>query len=243
MSEPVQRRSVLQALALFASLPLLGPKGASAAESMRIGVIGAGSLGGTVGRLWVKAGHQVLFASRHPEELSAMARELGPRASAGTSAQAADFGDVILFAVPYRALTELGGQLQGALRGKVVLDSCNPSAAEYEAFVRETSVTSVGELSSRLLPNTRLVRAFSAVDATAVAASFSRASDKLGVPLAGDDAAAVQIGEQLVRDAGCEPVTVGNLKAATNFQRGSPAFRANTTVSELRRLIEMQNVQ
>src|SRR5688572_5779593 len=75
-------------------------------KPMRIGVIGAGSLGGTVGSLLVKAGHEVKFSSRHPEELEAMARELGSRASVGTAREAAEFGTVLLFAVPYDALPQ-----------------------------------------------------------------------------------------------------------------------------------------
>ena len=96
--------------------------------------------------------------------------------------------------------------------------------------------------SAKLLPGTRLVRAFSAVDATAVAASAGRSSGKLGVPLlAGDDAQAVQIAAQLVLDAGCEPVIVGDLAEARSFQRGNPAFRANTTALELRRLLGIRD--
>ena len=84
------------------------------AKPMRIGVIGAGALGGTVGRVLVKAGHEVKFSSRHPEELAAMMRELGPRASVGTPGEAAEFGTVLLFAVPYEALPQLGRDLKDA---------------------------------------------------------------------------------------------------------------------------------
>ena len=91
--------------------------------------------------------------------------------------------------------------------------------------------------SAKYLPGTRLVRAFSAVDATAVEASARRDHGKLGVPLAGNDAEAVEVAAQLVRDAGCEPVVVGTLAAARGFQRGGPGFRANTTAPELRRLL------
>jgi 8-hydroxy-5-deazaflavin:NADPH oxidoreductase len=204
---------------------------------MRIGVIGAGSLGGTVGRLWVKAGHEVLFSSRHPEELASMTRELGPRAAVGTPREAAEFGTILLFAVPYEALLQLGNDLGDALRGKIVLDACNPSAGSGSALAREAEANGVGVTSAKLLPGTRLVRAFSAVDATAVDASARRATRKLGVPLAGNDREAVQIAGQLVRDAGCEPVVVGDLAAARSFQRGGPGFRANTTAPELRRLL------
>jgi predicted dinucleotide-binding enzyme len=202
---------------------------------MKIGVIGSGSLGGTVGSLWVKAGHEVLFSSRHPEELAPMVKALGSRASAGTIQQAAAFGEVLLFAVPYEALIDLGTSLRAALRGKVVLDSCNPSASSHARLANDLGTNNVGEMSRKLLPETRLVRVFSAVDATSAEASFNRRSDKLGVPLAGDDADAMKIAEQLVRDAGCEPVVVGDLATASRFQRGTPAFRANTTAPELQR--------
>ena len=211
--------------------------GTPAAQPMRIGVIGAGWLGGTVGRLWVQAGHEVLFSSRHPEELVSMTRELGPRASAGTPRQAAEFGTVLLFAVPYEALPQLGRDLQEVLRGKIVLDACNPSSGSDNVVAREAQANGVGQTSAKYLPGTRLVRAFSAVDATAIDASAKRQSGKLGVPIAGDDADAVQVVARLVRDAGCEPVVVGNLAAATSFQRGGPGFRANTTAPELRRLL------
>jgi 8-hydroxy-5-deazaflavin:NADPH oxidoreductase len=237
----MDRRGVLRLLAALAVVPALTPTPAAAASPRRIGVIGAGSLGGTVGGLWVRAGHEVMFSSRHPEELASMTRELGSRASAGTSKQAAAFGEILLFAVPYDALRDLGRELQGDLRGKIVLDACNPSVSNYEVLARETQSESVGEMSAKLLPGTKVVRAFSAVDATSVAASFARQSDKLGVPIAGDDSQAVEISAQLVRDAGCEPVVVGDLAAAAKFQRGQPAFRANTTAAELRRHLDSSN--
>jgi 8-hydroxy-5-deazaflavin:NADPH oxidoreductase len=233
----LSRRSALGALAAFASLQALVPVKGRAAQPMRIGIIGAGSLGGTVGRLWVQAGHEVLFSSRHPDELASMTRQLGPRASAGTPRQAAEFGPVVLIAVPYGALPQLGRELQEVLRGKIVLDACNPSPSSGDALAREAMANGVAHTSAKYLPGTRLVRAFSAVDASSVAASAGRQSGKLAVPVAGDDAQAVQVAAQLVRDAGCEPLVVGNLTAASSFQRGGPGFRANTTAPELRRLL------
>ncbi|WNG26862.1 NADPH-dependent F420 reductase [Cystobacter fuscus] len=202
---------------------------------MRIGIIGAGWLGGTVGRLWVQAGHEVLFSSRHPEQLVSMTRPLGPRASVGTPRQAAEFGPVVLIAVPYEALPRLGSDLREALRGKIVLDACNPPPGSDGALAREAQANGVGPTSAKYLPGTRLVRAFSAVDATAIEASAGRRSGKLAVPIAGDDTQAVQVAAWLVLDVGCEPLVVGNLAAATRFQRGGPGFRANTTMTELRR--------
>jgi predicted dinucleotide-binding enzyme len=233
----LNRRSVLQAIAAFTALPALSAMKAGAVTPMRIGVVGAGSLGGTVGRMWVQAGHEVLFSTRHPEELAPMVRKLGARATAGTSKEAAAFGTVVLFAVPYPALSALGQELQDELRGKIVLDACNASATATDDASREARANGVGSTSAKYLPGTRLVRAFSAVDATSVEASFARQRDKLGVPLASDDAQALQVAAQLVRDSGCDPVIVGDLASGKRFERTGPGFRANTTAAELRRLL------
>jgi 8-hydroxy-5-deazaflavin:NADPH oxidoreductase len=122
----------------------------SSAKPMRIGVVGAGSLGGTVGRVLAQAGYEVKFSSRHPEELAAMARELGPRASVGTPREAAEFGRVLLFAVPYEALPQLGRDLKDDIRGKVVLDACNTSSKTDRALVREVQANGAGLTSAKL---------------------------------------------------------------------------------------------
>jgi hypothetical protein len=202
---------------------------------MRIGIIGAGWLGGTVGRQWVKAGHEVLFSSRHPERFESLTSELGSRASAGTVAEAAAFGLVVLIATPYAALPAIGRDHGEALRGKVVLDATNPWPSE--PLTRDAERDGVGITSARLLPGTRLVRAFSAVDATAIEASGTGRGRRLAVPLAGDDREAVETAVQLVRDAGCEPLVVGDLATARSFQRHGPGFRANADLRRLRRLL------
>ena len=98
-------------------------------------VVGSGRLGGAVGSLFVKAGHPVLFASRHPEELKSLADPLGPLARTGTVAQALAFADVILLAVPYSAVPEVGQQHRW--QGKIVLDATNAIAARDGAIVDE----------------------------------------------------------------------------------------------------------
>src|SRR5690606_18781765 len=71
---------------------------ASAAEPMKIGIIGAGNMGGTLAELWAKAGHEVMISSRHPDEIEAQAQAIGPNAHAGTAREAAAFGSVVVIA-------------------------------------------------------------------------------------------------------------------------------------------------
>src|SRR4051794_36229910 len=94
---------------LFASSGHTAPPDA---RPMKIGIIGAGHIGGTLATLWVAAGHEVLISSRHPDELKPLAKKLGPKARVGTPREAARFGDVILVSVPYKALPELGRDLK-----------------------------------------------------------------------------------------------------------------------------------
>lgn len=231
-----RRRALMRALL---ALPLIPVAARAAVQPMRIGVIGAGSLGGTVGRLWVAAGHEVMFSSRHPDELASMTKQLGPRATVGSPRQAAQFGQVVLFAVPYDAVPSLGRDLHDVLSGKIVLDACNPSWGSFTALGREAEANGVGQTSAKYLPGTRLVRAFSAVDATSIDSSAQGKGERVAVPIAGDDSSAVQVAVQLVKDAGCDPLVVGKLADARSFQRGAPGFRANTNLPELRRLLGM----
>lgn len=203
-------------------------------KPIKIGVIGAGWLGGTVGKLLVLSGYDVMFSSRHPEELKAMAEELGPKASVGYPKDAAAFGDVLLFAVPYDALPQLGSDLKDLIKGKIVLDACNGGSGDLG---KEVEKYGAGPTSAKYLADTKLVRAFSSEDATAMEASYSRKENKLAVPVAGNDEEAVAIAVRLVRDAGCEPVIAGKLSAGVKFQRGTPAFRANATADKLRVLL------
>jgi 8-hydroxy-5-deazaflavin:NADPH oxidoreductase len=85
---------------------------------MKIGVIGSGMIGSTVGKLWIEAGHEVQFASRHPEELKSLVTKLGRRSSAAKPVEAAEFGDVVLLSVPLAAIPQLATDLAKSLSGK-----------------------------------------------------------------------------------------------------------------------------
>ena len=103
-------------------LAAAAPRLARAQDKLKIGVIGSGKIGGTIGGFWAKAGHQVLFSSRNPENLKSLVEGLGPNAKAGTVADALAFGDVIFLAVPYKAIPDIAKEYAPKFAGKVVLD-------------------------------------------------------------------------------------------------------------------------
>jgi len=229
---------IMSTLFLCCLLLLVGSSCALAQPLPRIGIIGAGDMGGTLGRLWINAGYSVLFSSRHPQELQPLISSLGTRAQAGTPAQAAQYGDVVVMAVPYGALPALGKALVGTLRGKVVLDVANPYPYRDGDTARQALQAGSGVYSARLFPGARLVRGFNSLTASSLAASAHQAGEKVAVPLAGDDKGALNTVSQLTTAAGFTPVVVGGLAAADVFQPGGPLFLRTLTVDELQRAID-----
>ena len=212
---------------------------ATGSTKLRIGVIGSGHIGGTIGGLWVKAGHPVLFSSRHPDTLKDLVAGLGPLARAGTVAQAIAFGDVLFVAVPYGAMPQLGQEYAAALKGKIVLDAGNAAAARDGAIAEEAERDGIGVTSQKYLPGTRLVRAFNTLSYMIFAREANRPDPKLAIPIAGDDPEAVQVAAGLVRDAGFDPVLVGKLADARRFQRGAPGYGQAVTAAELRQKLSL----
>jgi 8-hydroxy-5-deazaflavin:NADPH oxidoreductase len=201
---------------------------------MKIGIIGAGRIGGTLAKLWVEAGHEVLVSSRHPDQLAPLVQSLGPRARAGTPREAAGFGEVVLISIPYGALPQVGRDLATDLAGKVVLDTGNPYPNRDGDMALEARRIGTGAASSSFLPGVRLVRAFNAINAGDLGSQAHRAGEPVAIPLAGDDAQALEVAERLVRDAGFEPVVVGGLARAKDFDVGSAVYVKLLTAAELR---------
>ena len=158
-------------------------------KNLKIGVIGAGSLGGTVATLLVKSGHSVMFSSRHPDELRRLTNPLGDKASVGTPRQAAQFGDVILVAVPFSAWPQIGKDFAAEMKGKIVIDATNPPlwGGKLEPLSIEAKKNGVAETVKKYVQDVRLVRAFSAVDATVIEDCFNKRIEAVGMPIASDD--------------------------------------------------------
>ncbi|MFF8799604.1 MULTISPECIES: NADPH-dependent F420 reductase [unclassified Methylobacterium] len=224
------RRGALAAILCTLALPAL----AQSETSKKVGIVGAGNIGGTLGRLWIKAGYEVFFASRHPEQLKALVEELGPKARAGTPAEAIAFGNAVLLAVPYKAYPELAKENAAGLKGKVVIDAGNAVKARDGAVADEVERDGIGATSARYLAGARVVRAFNAANYKIFQKNAGRPEPRMAVPIAGDDPKALETARTLVSDAGFDPVVVGELKAADTFAMGSPGFGHELSAPELK---------
>ncbi len=229
-------RMAVTGLAL-AGLPFIGRTAGAEKRSLKIGIIGAGRIGGTLGELWVKAGYEVLLSSRHPDQLKPLAARLGPRARAGFPREAATFGEVVLISVPYGALPRVGRDYAAELKGKVVLETGNPFPGRDGDMAIPARDKGTGVASAEFLPGVRLVRAFNTIPYYDLRSEAHRKGERVAVPLASDDQAALEIASRLVKDAGFEPVVVGPLALAREFDVGSAVFAQALTARELRRAL------
>ena len=216
------RRELLRAAAAGLALGVLPYAAHSADAGLKIGVVGSGRIGSTLGSLWLKAGHEIMFSSLDLEHDKALAARLGGKARAGTSKEAAAFGEVLLIAVPYAALPQVGRDLGDALKGKVVLDACNPIVARDGEMASKAREKGAGLASAELLPGARLVRAFNAIGYSRLPQIAERRGAPIGMPMAGDDAGAIAVASRLVRDVGFEPVVVGPLAMGKYLIPGTP---------------------
>jgi 8-hydroxy-5-deazaflavin:NADPH oxidoreductase len=205
---------------------------------MRIGIIGAGMIGSTLAKLWVDAGHDVRVASRHPDELKAMIEPLGIRASAGTPQDAAIFGDVVMLTVPLKAVPDLARVLAPALAGQVVLDTGNAYERRDGAVARQASAHPRGSAgwAAAMFPGSRWVKAFNTVYFKTLQTEAHRKGDRVGIPLASDDAEALDTAAALVRDAGFDPVVVGPLARGKEFEPDTKPYNTGMSGQELRTL-------
>ncbi|HMN44140.1 MAG TPA: NADPH-dependent F420 reductase [Povalibacter sp.] len=235
MSQNMSRRFAIVA-GLVAALALGLPASSDAADAakVKIGIIGAGKVGSALGTVWAKAGHPVMFSSRHLDEDKALAAQVGANASAGTPQQAAAFGDVIVMSVPYSALPDLGKSLAAELKGKVIIDACNPFPARDGEIANWAREKGAGLASAELLPGTRIVRAFNAVGAARMATAHETPG-QIGLPIAGDDRQAIEIASTLIREIGYEPVLIGGLEMGKHLMPGT-ALAGERSPEEVRKV-------
>jgi 8-hydroxy-5-deazaflavin:NADPH oxidoreductase len=192
-----------------------------------IGLIGSGSIGSTVARLAVAAGHDVVLSnSRGPQTLQDLVSELGPKARAATPAEAAAAGDVVVVTVPLRAYRDVPVE---PLAGKVVIDTNNYYPERDGVFAElEDGSTTTGELLQKHLPKARVVKGLNNiwVEHLRSMARPAGSADRSALPIAGDDTAAKQAVTELFDSLGFDTVDAGPLAENWRTQRDTPAYVA-----------------
>jgi predicted dinucleotide-binding enzyme len=205
-----------------------------AQSKMKIGIVGSGNVGSAIGATWVRAGHEVMFSSRDIEHDKALAKKLGGGARAGTPREAATFGEVVMISVPYHALPAVGKDLADAYKGKVVIDTNNPFVNRDGDIAKWAREKGAGLASKELLPGARIVRAFNAIGAARMGAAYQEPG-KIGMPIAGDDAQAIEVASRLIREVGYEPVLVGGLEMGKHLMPGT-ALAGERSAAEIKKI-------
>lgn len=173
---------------------------------MRIGIIGAGRIGGGIARQLAGAGHEVkLSFSRNPATLDELARALGPNASVGTPAEAVEFAEVVVISVPWNVLPAALEQA-GPLTGKVVIDTTNQYGSPPLPAEGETAA----HFNASRMTGARYTKSFNTLTSAFQAEAAGRHGDARVVQwLSGDDPDSKRVVAGLIEDAGFVPVDLG----------------------------------
>ena len=208
---------------------------------MKIGIIGSGNIGGTLGQHWAKSGHEVMFSSRHPEELEQMAEKVG--AKTGTTKEAAAFGEVILLAIPYGKVPDLAQQI-GSLENKILIDAANPYPSrdgEMAQKVIDNDQTATGYVASQF-PGAKTVKAFNSIYFKVLEEkAFRSGDDRIAVQVCGDDEQAKQTVKELIEDIGFAPQDLGDLSRGVLFEPDAPLYNQNLKIAQAEKLLSQLN--
>jgi predicted dinucleotide-binding enzyme len=208
------------------------------AQPMKIGVIGSGRIGSTIGGLWAKAGHEVVFSDRDAETAKRAAEAAGGKARAGSVAEAASFGNAVLIAVPYGALPAVQKEVGDKLKGKVVIDPNNPIPGRDGELGVKAREKGAGLSTAALLPGAHVVRSFNSWGYGLMAREANRPAPRMAMPVAADDAAAKKLGLRLVQDAGFDAVDAGSLADSRVYDLGSALSQQVLTAEEMRKALQ-----
>jgi 8-hydroxy-5-deazaflavin:NADPH oxidoreductase len=205
------------------------------ADMTIIGIIGSGHVGGSLARAAVAHGYDVVLSnSQGPDSLAGLVQDLGLRARAATPAEAAAAGDFAIVAIP---ITTVGQVPAEPLAGKVVIATINyfPERDGHIAEIDNGTTTVPGVLQAHL-PDSRVVRAFSMIDAADMSQDGRPAGDpkRRALALAGDDAAAKELVARLYDEFGFDAVDLGGLAESWRVDPGQKAFVTHQNAAELR---------
>lgn len=181
---------------------------------MKIGMIGSGKIGGNLGKHWAKAGHEVLFSSRHPKELGSLVKEAGANAKAVSVTEAFESkADVYVLAMPFKAIDNLSELYAGEYANSIILDATNPYPerdGEMAQEVRDANYNA-SEYTAMKFSTAKTAKAFNTIKAEHLRDRAFEDSDKLAIPYAAQDEQSKDVVKKLITDIGFDAVYVGNL--------------------------------
>jgi predicted dinucleotide-binding enzyme len=182
---------------------------------MRVGILGSGLMGGKLGTIFARAGHDVVFSySRSDKKLERLARDAGANARAGTPADAARDADALLLAVHWSRVDDVL-EKAGDVSGKVIVTCSLPMNADSTDLVIAHTSSGAEELAKKA-PKARVVQAFNTLPSEVLYAVFEkrRRKEKPSLIYCADDAKAKKVAAELISDVGFEPVDIGALRMA-----------------------------
>ena len=202
---------------------------------MKVGVIGSGHIGATVARRLVETGHEVAISnSRGPATLHDLATSIGARPA--TVEDAAEFGDIVVEAIPFGAYDTLP---KDALRGKVVVDAANYYPGRDGTFEDVENDTASAELIARHLDGAKVVKAFNTMNWKSIRDLGKPAGDaeRIALPIAADDEQAKKLVAELVDELGFDPVDGGTLHESKRQEPGTPVYGADLKADAARQAL------
>ena len=192
---------------------------------MRIGVLGTGNMADALATHWVRAGHQVVIGGRDAHRAERLATRMGGSVKPASLRAAAEFGEVVLAALPFGAGADVARDLHAALEGKVLLDCSNPVGPGFRLLTE--GGPSAAQRLAAVAPGAHVVKAFNLCHEDVWRMRppvFDRRP--LAVPVCGDEETALARVRELVRDVGCDPVAGGGLERAGLLEATAALFIA-----------------
>lgn len=179
---------------------------------MRIGIIGSGNVGGTLGKRWASNGHTVIFATRDPQSaaIRSLLAESGPTATACPLRDAVIQSDLVLLATPWPVTRQML-ESAGDFGNRILIDATNPLAPDLSCLECANTISGA-ELVAQWAPSARVIKAFNTVGNNVMADPFFPAP--VALFYCGDDASAKQTVAPLIRELGFDPIDAGPLSQA-----------------------------
>ena len=178
---------------------------------MKIGIIGSGNMGGSLAKIWANKGHEIFITSTSPEQTKQVVESIGGNARMGTTKEAVQFGDVVVFAFPYSSLNDVINK-GGEFEGKIIIDLINPLTDDALGMLIGHT-TSAAEEIVKLLPKAKVVKAFNTIASPVLQSEKGVVFN--GIPpdvyYCGDDSGAKAVVKKLIEDAGFDAIESGPL--------------------------------